>query len=39
MHGTAEALKGAAIVATGIPAYMAFRARLRAAVEEKKVVR
>jgi APA family basic amino acid/polyamine antiporter len=37
MHGTAEALKGAAIVATGIPAYLAFRARLRA-VEEKKVV-
>ncbi len=37
VHGTAEALKGMAIVATGIPAYVAFRARTRAAVEEKVV--
>jgi hypothetical protein len=26
-HGTSEALKGIAIVATGIPAYLAFRRR------------
>jgi basic amino acid/polyamine antiporter, APA family len=39
-HGTAEALKGIAIVATGVPAYLAFRARTRrvkGAVEEKGI--
>jgi APA family basic amino acid/polyamine antiporter len=39
-HGRAEALKGMAIVATGLPAYVLFRARGRAGetvVEEKSV--
>jgi APA family basic amino acid/polyamine antiporter len=36
-HGSGEALKGVAIVATGVPAYLVFRARTARAVEEKGV--
>jgi APA family basic amino acid/polyamine antiporter len=36
-HGRGEALKGIAIVATGVPAYFVFRARTARAVEEKSV--
>jgi APA family basic amino acid/polyamine antiporter len=35
-HGTSEALKGIAIVATGIPAYLAFRGRSKSPVPESK---
>jgi APA family basic amino acid/polyamine antiporter len=35
-HGTSEALKGIAIVATGIPAYLAFRSRAKSPAPESQ---